>query len=147
MSVRFVEDQRLDLLDPDDEPYEGVGFDPMEAVPMREATIDANDISNLRGDTSIGGAGNPDDNIPGGDSRGGSRDALIGGSGSPCAGWPAPTLSPANEVTSHHSVPTPAFGAANKMITPYESLPAWCSQASDDDNQGDGDRRCIRAGA
>jgi hypothetical protein len=58
-SVRFVESQRLDLLDPDEESHEVVGFDPMEAAPEREIPINAGDISDSRGNTPIGGVGNP----------------------------------------------------------------------------------------
>jgi hypothetical protein len=40
-SVKFVEDQRLDLVDSDEEPAEDVGFDPMEAYLEQEPVIEA----------------------------------------------------------------------------------------------------------
>ncbi|KFY92869.1 hypothetical protein V500_04000 [Pseudogymnoascus sp. VKM F-4518 (FW-2643)] len=89
-SVRFVEDQRLDLVDPDKGPAEDVGFDPMEAYLEREPAIEAVDYPSRLGSTLIGGLRNADEDILAGDSRGRSRNLLAIRTGSPRAERPTP---------------------------------------------------------
>ncbi|KFY82599.1 hypothetical protein V500_10440 [Pseudogymnoascus sp. VKM F-4518 (FW-2643)] len=123
-SVRFVEDQILDLPDDSDEGSpEDVGFDPMEAYIPQEPAIEAEGLRDRQGSVPMMGLRRGSDDIRGGDSRGESRDLLVDRSGSPRADRPAP-----------------AFGSPNRMVTPHESLPGWRSQASEDDSQDDGDR-------
>lgn len=123
-SVRFVEDQVLDLDDSDEGPPElDVGFDPMEAYIPQEPAIEAEGLRDRQGSVPMMGLRHGSEDIRESDTRGGSRDLSVDRSGSPRAGRPAP-----------------ANGSANRMATPHESLPGWRSQASDDDSQGYGDR-------
>lgn len=104
-SVRFVEDQNLGLLDLDDEPYEVVGFDPMEAIPQRESSIEADNTSDSQGGTLIGSVRNPRTDTLSGDFRGSARDLLRG---APHTDRAVPTTpdNPANqEAASDNSSP------------------------------------------
>jgi hypothetical protein len=118
-SVRFVEDQVLDLDDSDEgSPELDVGFDPMEAYIPQEPAIEAEGLRDRQGSVPMMGLRRGSEDIRGSDSRGGSRNLSVDRSGSLRAD-------------------RPGIGSANRMVTPHELLPGWRSQASDDDSQDD----------